>query len=151
MSGDLHRLYERMILDHQKRPRNFRAIERGQAAEGHNPLCGDRLTVYLRVEGDRIVDASFLGTGCAIATASASMMTELVTGRTVGEADALFADVRRLLTSAPEAPVDDLGAITALAGVRRFPSRVKCATLAWEALLAATSHAPCSPAQSSES
>lgn len=139
MSEDLDALYQRVILDHSRRPRNYRAIERAREAEGHNPLCGDRLMIYLRLEGDRIVDVSFLGTGCAIAVASASMMTEVVRGKTVGEADALFAGLRRLITSASHAPVDDLGAIGALAGVRLFPLRQKCATLPWHALVAGVS------------
>jgi len=140
MSEDLDALYQRVILDHSRRPRNYRAIERAREAEGHNPLCGDRLTIYLRIEDDRIVDASFLGTGCAIAMASASMMTEVVRGKTVGEAEALLVRLRRLITSPRDTPVGDLGPIAALAGVRRFALRQKCATLPWHALVAGASH-----------
>ena len=148
MSEDLAALYQRVILDHSKSPRNYRAIDRAREAEGHNPLCGDRLTIYLRLEGDRIVDVSFLGTGCAIAVASASMMTEVVRGKTVGEAEALVASLRRLITSPSDAPSDNLGPIAALAGVRRFPLRQKCATLPWHALVAGASQ--CVPSVSTE-
>jgi nitrogen fixation NifU-like protein len=136
MSAELQDLYQEVILDHNRRPRNFRAIERGQKAEGYNPLCGDRLTVYLRVENGRIEDASFQGSGCAISKASASLMTESVKGKTLEEAEALFERFRRMLTQEPDG-VDGLGKLSVLAGVRQFPIRVKCATLAWHALRSA--------------
>jgi nitrogen fixation protein NifU and related proteins len=138
MTSDLHALYRDVIIDHSKRPRNFRALEAGRKAEGFNPLCGDRLTVYVQVDNGVIRDVSFRGLGCAIAIASASLMTESVKGKTVAEADALFARVQRMVTLSAEAPVDDLGVLLALAGVRRFPVRVKCATLPWHALHAAS-------------
>ena len=134
---DLKDLYRDVILDHNRRPRNFRVLDGARRAEGHNPVCGDRLTVYLRVEEGVIEAAAFQGSGCAIAMASASLMAESVTGKTVAEAEALFERVRRLLTAAPGAPIDDLGALSALAGVRRFSVRVRCATLPWQALRAA--------------
>ena len=138
MTADLQDLYQEVILDHNRCPRNFRAIENGRRAEGYNPLCGDKLTVYLRVEGDRIVDAAFEGAGCAISKASGSLMTESVKGKTLAEAEALFRRFHRMVTAAPsEAPTDDLGKLSVLAGVREFPVRVKCATLAWYALRAA--------------
>ncbi len=137
MTSDLQALYRDVIVDHSKHPRNFRTLEAGRKAEGFNPLCGDRLAVYVQVENGIIRDVSFDGLGCAIATASASLMTESVKGKTVAEADALFERVQRMITAASDAPVDDLGALSALAGVRRFPVRVKCATLPWHALRAA--------------
>ena len=137
MSADLQDLYQQVILDHNRRPRNFREIEQGQKAEGYNPLCGDRLTVYLRVEDGRIRDASFVGSGCAISKASASLMTNSVKGKTIEEADALFNRFRTMITRAPEEPVDDLGKLSVFAGVRQFPVRVKCASLAWHTLHAA--------------
>jgi nitrogen fixation NifU-like protein len=137
MMSDLRTLYGDVIVDHGKHPRNFRTIEAARKAEGFNPLCGDHLTVYVQVDDGLIRDVSFKGLGCAIAKASASLMTESVKGKTVAEAAALFARVQRMVRAPPEAPVDDLGALSALAGVRRFPVRVKCATLPWHALLSA--------------
>src|SRR5262245_3267849 len=137
MSGDLQDLYQEVILDHNKRPRNFRAIEHGRKAEGYNPLCGDRLTVYLRVEGDRITDVSFEGAGCAISKASASLMTDSVKGKTLQEVEELFGRFHQMITRAPDEPVEDLGKLSVLAGVRQFPVRVKCASLAWHTLRAA--------------
>jgi nitrogen fixation protein NifU and related proteins len=137
MSSDLQELYQEVILDHNKRPRNFRVIENGRKAEGYNPLCGDRLTVYLRVDEGIIKDASFQGSGCAISKASASLMTDSVKGRTVAEAEALFERFHRMITSQSDAPVEDLGKLAVLAGVRQFPVRVKCASLAWHTLRAA--------------
>jgi len=137
MSADLQALYQEVILDHNRRPRNFRAMEGGRKAEGHNRICGDRVTVYLRVEGDVIRDVCFQGSGCAIAKASASLMTEHVRNLTVAGAAALVERLRRTLSAPPGAPIDDLGALAALAGVRLFPIRIKCAVLPWEALRAA--------------
>jgi nitrogen fixation NifU-like protein len=136
MTG-LETLYQEVILDHHKRPRNFRMLEGASRAEGSNPLCGDRLTVYLRMANGTIQEAAFQGFGCAIATASASLMTESVKGRTLGEAQALFDQFLRMITAPAEAPADDLGVLSAFAGVRQFPMRVKCATLPWQALRAA--------------
>jgi nitrogen fixation NifU-like protein len=138
MNTALQDLYQEVILDHNRRPRNFRVIEGGQRAEGYNPLCGDRLTVYLLVEDGRVRDASFLGSGCAISKASASLMTDAVKGKTLDEIDALFGSFQRMITRAPDEPVDDLGKLSVLAGVRQFPVRVKCASLPWHTLRAAT-------------
>lgn len=135
----LRDLYQEVILDHNRSPRNYRAIEGGRSAEGYNPLCGDRVTVHLRMDGDRITDAAFQGQGCAISKAAASMMTEAVKGKTRAEAEAIFHRYRRLVTSPPDAPAETegLGKLAVFAGVREFPMRVKCATLAWHTLVAA--------------
>ncbi len=138
MTSDLQTLYRDVIVDHNRHPRNFHVLEGGRKAEGLNPLCGDRLTVYVQVENGTILDVGFQGLGCAIATASASLMTESVRGKTVAEADALIERVQRFVTAPVDAPIDDLGELSALAGVRRFPIRVKCAMLAWHAMRAAT-------------
>jgi len=135
--SDLQELYQEMILDHNRRPRNFRALADGRKAEGYNPLCGDRLTVYLRIDDGVIKEATFQGSGCAISKASASLMTDSVKGKTVAEAEALFERFHRVVTAPPDAPVEDLGKLSVLAGVRQFPVRVKCATLAWYTLRAA--------------
>ena len=140
MTSDLQELYQEVILDHNKRPRNFRVLEGGCMVEGYNPLCGDRLTVYLRVQDDVIADVAFQGSGCAISKASASLMTDSVKGRTMAEAEALFERFHRMITSPADAPVDDLGKLSVLAGVRQFPVRVKCASLAWHTLRAAVEH-----------
>ena len=130
-------LYQEVILDHNRRPRNFRTIDQGRYAEGYNPLCGDRLTVYLKIDGDRIQDASFQGSGCAISKASASLMTDSIKGKTIAEAKALFERFQRLITRSAEEPVDDLGKLSVFAGIRQYPTRVKCASLAWHTLRAA--------------
>lgn len=140
MSSELRDLYQEVILDHNKRPRNFRALEApARRADGHNPLCGDRVTIFVRMNGDRIEDVAFQGSGCAISKASASMMTDSIKGHTLGEVDALF-DAFQAMVTAPsdrEPEVDDLGKLAVFSGVREFPSRVKCASLAWHALRAA--------------
>ena len=136
--SDLSDLYQEVILDHNRRPRNFHALEgASHSAEGYNPLCGDRLTLYLRLNGDTIEDVSFEGAGCAISKASASMMTDALKGRSVAEASALFDRFHRMVTTPPSESVEDLGKLSALAGVREFPVRVKCASLAWHTLRAA--------------
>jgi nitrogen fixation NifU-like protein len=134
MQQDLRELYQEVIFDHNRHPRNFRAMEQAShAADGYNALCGDQLTVYVKVQDDVVVEASFVGHGCAISTASASLMTEAVKGKTVAEVEALFRDMHAMLTEAH--PEDrDFGKLEVLAGVREFPSRVKCATLAWHTL-----------------
>jgi nitrogen fixation NifU-like protein len=138
---DLNDLYQEVILDHNRRPRNFHAIaDATHRAEGYNPLCGDRLTLYLKVDGDMITDAAFEGAGCAISKASASMMTDALKGTSVGQARALFDRFHRMVTTAPDAAVEDLGKLSALAGVREFPVRVKCASLAWHTFKAALGH-----------
>ena len=139
--SDLSDLYQEVILDHNRRPRNFHALaEPSHSAEGYNPLCGDRLTLYLKVNGDTIEDVSFEGGGCAISKASASLMTDAVKGRTRAEAEALFARFHRMVTTPPDQPVEEMGKLSSLAGVREFPVRVKCASLAWHTLKAAFSN-----------
>ncbi len=134
---DLAELYQQLILDHNRSPRNRRRPEHAErCAEGYNPLCGDRVTVYLSVDDDRITDVAFEGSGCAISTAAASMMTEAVKGKTIQEATALFERFRKLVTSDDQCD-GSLGKLDAFAGVRRFPARVKCATLSWHTLKAA--------------
>lgn len=134
---DLRDLYQEVILDHNKRPRNYGTIEGASRADGHNPLCGDRVSVSVRLQDGKVQDARFTGTGCAISKASASLMTEAVTGLTEAEAMALFARFQDAVTGKVEADDEVLGKLTVLAGVRDYPSRVKCATLAWHALQAA--------------
>ena len=139
--SDLSDLYQEVILDHNKRPRNFRVIEGPtHHAEGYNPLCGDRLKLYVNVEGDRIVDVAFEGSGCAISKASASLMTDALKGQTVADARAMFERFHRMVTTPPDQTVEDLGKLSVLAGVREFPVRVKCASLAWHTLKAALAH-----------
>jgi nitrogen fixation NifU-like protein len=135
---DLKDLYRDVILDHNKRPRNFGRLDPADAhADGHNPLCGDRLSVFVKMNGDRIEDLKFEGKGCAISTASASLMTEAVKGKDKAAIGHLFEQVHNLLTQqdAPAGP--ELGKLAALQGVREFPSRVKCASLCWHTLNAA--------------
>lgn len=136
--SELNELYQEVILDHNRRPRNFRVIDpASRQQEGYNPLCGDRLTLYVTVQDGVIADVAFQGSGCAISKASASLMTEALKGKTVGEARALFDRFHAMITSSPDTPVDDLGKLAVLAGVREFPTRVKCASLAWHTLKAA--------------
>ena len=134
--SDLRDLYQEVILDHNRRPRNFGPLAAAnRRAEGHNPLCGDRVTVYLEVEGGRIRDVSFEGAGCAISTASASLMTEALKGLSLEEARTLFHGFHELVTKGDEG--EDLGKLAVFTGVREYPMRVKCATLAWHTLMAA--------------
>jgi nitrogen fixation NifU-like protein len=140
--SDLTDLYQEVILDHNRRPRHFGPLAgANRHAHGHNPLCGDRVTVHLVVKDDRIADISFEGSGCAISKASASLMTDAVHGLTVPEAQALFGRVQAMVTSPVGTPIDDdaLGKLAALGGVREFPVRVKCASLAWHTLRQALS------------
>ncbi len=139
---ELNDLYRDVILDHNRRPRNFGPLEPADASvEGFNPMCGDRLTLRLRLRDDRIADIRFEGEGCAISTASASLMTEAVKGKTRGEALELFDRVHDLLTEdepgAASGEDQDLGKLAALSGVREFPARVKCASLCWHTLASA--------------
>jgi nitrogen fixation NifU-like protein len=140
--SELQDLYQEVILDHNQRPRNFHPLE-GKAlkAEGHNPLCGDRLTLWVDKKGGRVADVGFVGSGCAISKASASMMTEAVKGKSEAEAQSLFELFHGLVTGEqPVAPDDPrLGKLVVFAGVRDYPVRVKCATLAWHTLRAALS------------
>ena len=135
---DLNDLYQEVILDHNKRPRNFRTIEpASHHADGHNPLCGDRLSLYLQVTDGSIADVAFQGSGCAISKASASLMTDAVKGQSVEAALRLFEQFHRMVTTPPDQPVEGMGKLSAFAGVREFPVRVKCASLAWHTLKAA--------------
>jgi len=136
MTLDLQALYQDTILEHNRQPRNFRALDHGRKAEGHNPLCGDRLTVFVSVRDGVIEDAAFQGFGCAIAKASASLMTERVKGTTPAEFERLLERVQGMIAS-PASDSGDLGDLAALAGVRQFPVRAKCALLPWHTLQAA--------------
>jgi nitrogen fixation NifU-like protein len=135
----LDSLYQDLILDHNRSPRNYHVMENAnRRAEGNNPLCGDRLTVWLLVDDDKIQDVSFEGSGCAISRASASLMTASVKGKTRSEAEALFANFQRLVTgSLPPSEADALGKLVAFKGVSNYPIRIKCASLSWHALKAA--------------
>jgi nitrogen fixation protein NifU and related proteins len=138
--ADLRELYQQVILDHNKKPRNFHEMpDCDHCAAGHNPLCGDRINVYLKIEAGVIKDISFEGNGCAISTASASMMTESLKGKTVAQAEELFKHFHHLLTEGEQAGEDSvpLGKLAAFTGVREFPIRVKCATLPWHTVHAA--------------
>jgi nitrogen fixation NifU-like protein len=139
MSSDLQDLYQEVVLEHGKRPRNFREVEgANRRADGYNPLCGDQLTVTLKVEGDVIKDVGFVGQGCAISRASASLMTGAVKDMTREQAEELFERVHRLVMEGPEGlDMEALGKLAVLSGVSEFPARVKCASLAWHALRAA--------------
>jgi nitrogen fixation NifU-like protein len=140
---DLKDLYRDVIVDHNRQPRNFGKLDPADArADGHNPLCGDRLTIYVTLDGERVREAKFEGSGCAISVASASLLTEAVKGKSRAEVQALFDDVHTLLTR-HDATVDParLGKLAALSGVREFPARVKCASLCWHTLHAALERA----------
>jgi nitrogen fixation NifU-like protein len=137
MSAELRELYQSVILDHNKQPRNFRQPECSNcSAAGVNPLCGDMVTVYLEVNDDMIADVGFQGSGCAISTASASLMTQAIKGQPIEEAERLFEGFHAMVTSDPltEPKTSELGKLSVFAGVREFPMRVKCATLAWHAM-----------------
>ncbi|MBS0359051.1 MAG: SUF system NifU family Fe-S cluster assembly protein [Proteobacteria bacterium] len=135
---DLRDLYQEVIIDHNRNPRNCRAMDDATShAEGFNPLCGDRLTLYLKIQNDIVKDASFKGNGCAISTASASLMTESVIGKTLAEAKLLFQNFHDMLLKDDKTAEQKLGKLSVLAGVKAYPARVKCATLAWHTLNAA--------------
>ena len=138
--SELSELYQQVILDHNKKPRNYQALEgANRKADGHNPLCGDQLTVYMRLEGDAVRDVSFVGQGCAISKASASMMTQAVKGKTREEAQTLFDEFHRMVTGEldEESEPNHLGRLKIFAGVRDYPARVKCASLSWHTMRAA--------------
>jgi nitrogen fixation protein NifU and related proteins len=138
--SDLRELYQDVIIDHSKRPRNFRVLETANhSSEGYNPLCGDKVTVFLELADERVKSVSFQGSGCAISTASASVMTESVKGKTLAEVEALFGVFHNLVTGKPPdgGTAPDLGKLAVFSGVSEFPVRVKCATLAWHTLHAA--------------
>ncbi|MDF2867229.1 MAG: iron-sulfur cluster assembly scaffold protein SufE2 [Gammaproteobacteria bacterium] len=133
--SDLRELYQEVIIDHNRNPRNFHKMQdANKYAEGYNPLCGDQLNLFLKIAEDVIQEVSFEGSGCAISTASASLMTEALKGKTIQQAEALFNTVHGLLTKDEATDWDRLGKLVVLAGVKEFPARVKCATLAWHTL-----------------
>jgi nitrogen fixation protein NifU and related proteins len=138
--NDLTDLYQQTILEHNRSPRNFKKLEPAdRRIEGDNPLCGDHITLYVRLDGDVIKEIGFQGSGCAISTASASLMTSAVAGKSRPEAERLFQAFHEMVIGGPDAPVDPraLGKLAVFAGVRQFPARVKCASLAWHTLRAA--------------
>lgn len=131
-------LYQQVIMDHNRKPHNFRTMEDAtRRVDGHNPLCGDQITVFVKTEGDRVADVSFQGVGCAISKSSASLMTDALKGKTVAEAKALYEAFHNLITREGPADEDLLGKLRVFAGVGEFPARVKCATLAWRSADAA--------------
>ena len=138
--AELNELYQQVILDHNKKPRNFKVLETAnRQQEGYNPLCGDQLKLYLELDGETIKDVSFQGQGCAISKASASMMTTVVKGKTKAEAETIFDEFHRMVKGEldPETQENQLGRLKIFAGVREFPARVKCASLSWHTLRAA--------------
>lgn len=140
MIHQLRELYQQVILDHSKQPRNFRTMpEAAHTAEGYNPLCGDRITIFLKLAGDTVEDLTFTGSGCAICTASASIMTQFLKGKTVTEVEQLFGQFRDLVMGQLDAvdAMDELDKLAVFAGVRQFPLRVKCAVLPWHTIKAA--------------
>jgi nitrogen fixation NifU-like protein len=142
--SDLRDLYQEVILDHNRRPRNFGAVDApSHHADGHNPLCGDKLSLTLKVENGAITNAMFQGSGCAISKASASLMTDAIKGRTLAEADALYEAFHKMVTTPMDQEPDEseVGKLAVFSGVREFPARVKCASLAWHTLKAALSGA----------
>jgi len=136
--SDLRELYQQVILDHNKKPRNFRAMDPcDHEADGFNPLCGDKVHIYVELDGDRIADVSFQGEGCAISTAAASMMTQAIKGKTVEEAKTIFDIYQHMVMGEGNAEIEQIGKLAIFEGVREFPMRVKCATLAWHTFKAA--------------
>lgn len=138
--SDLLDLYQELIIDHSKRPRNFRTMDSAtQHADGYNPLCGDKVSIFVKMENGRVADVSFQGTGCAISTSSASLLTESIKGKTRQEAEALFETFHRLVTEGPDKVQvgPGLGKLAVFGGVSKYPARVKCASLAWHTLKAA--------------
>ena len=132
---DIKDLYQEVIVDHNRSPRNFGKLDDAdKTLEGFNPLCGDKLTLYLKTDGDTINDISFDGSGCAISVASASLMTDAMKGKSMQEAENLFNDFHDLITTDKEADIEQLGKLAALAGVKAYPARVKCASLCWHTL-----------------
>jgi nitrogen fixation NifU-like protein len=137
VNDELRELYQDVIIEHSKRPRNFHALDHGQKADGYNPLCGDTITVYLDMDGERVSDCAFQGHGCAISTAAASVMTETLKGKTRAEAEAIFRVYHDLVTGGGRGDPAQLGKLAVFAGVSEFPARVKCATLCWHTARAA--------------
>jgi nitrogen fixation protein NifU and related proteins len=141
---NLEALYQEVILDHNRKPRNFREIEDAdRRIEGRNPLCGDHVTVWMKLDGDRVADISFKGTGCAVSKSSASLMTSAIKGKTVEEANVLFERFHDMVTGKlPDGERETMGSLAALGGVSKFPVRVKCASLAWHAMKSALDQGP---------
>jgi nitrogen fixation protein NifU and related proteins len=141
---NLEALYQEVILDHNRKPRNFREIEGAdRRIEGRNPLCGDHVILWLKLDGDRVADISFKGTGCAVSKSSASLMTSAIKGKTVAEAHVLFERFHDMVTGKlPEGEREKMGSLAALGGVSKFPVRVKCASLAWHAMKSALDQGP---------
>jgi nitrogen fixation NifU-like protein len=137
VNDELRELYQDVIIEHSKRPRNFHPIDDGRKADGYNPLCGDTITVYLALDGERVRDCAFQGHGCAISTAAASVMTETLKGKTRAEAEAIFQRYHDVVTGHAAADPEALGKLAVFAGVSEFPARVKCATLCWHTARAA--------------
>ncbi len=134
IDNGLRELYQEVIFDHNRNPRNFRSLpDSNRSAAGHNPLCGDQLTVFAKIDGDTVVDVTFVGQGCAISTASASLMTEAIKGKSISEFETLYKGIHQMLTESHPENVD-FGKLEVLSGVREFPARVKCASLAWHTL-----------------
>ncbi|MCG8379375.1 MAG: SUF system NifU family Fe-S cluster assembly protein [Proteobacteria bacterium] len=132
---DIKDLYQEVIVDHNRSPRNFGKLDNAdKTLEGFNPLCGDRLTLYLKTDGNKIDDIAFDGSGCAISVASASLMTDAMKGKSLDEAEGLFNEFHDLITTENEVDTEQLGKLAALAGVRDYPARVKCASLCWHTL-----------------
>ena len=143
--SELSELYQQVILDHNKKPRNFHKLENAnRKAEGYNPLCGDQLNIYLKIDDEHVTDISFEGSGCAISKASASMMTQAVKGKSQAEVEKLFDEFHRMVTGTldEETEPNHLGKLKIFAGVREFPVRVKCATLSWHTMHAALNNQP---------
>ena len=139
ISSELQDLYQELVIDHSRRPHNFREMPDATShADGYNPLCGDKVTVFLKMDGERIVSASFQGSGCAISTSSASLLTDALKGKTREEAEALFVQVHKLVTEGPTGgEAERLGKLAVFSGVSKYPARVKCASLAWHTMRAA--------------
>lgn len=140
MDDELRELYQQVILDHNKSPRNFKKLETANHfAEGYNPLCGDRIDVYVKLNDNKIEDISFIGSGCAISKASASLMSTMVKGKTIEEAGIIFEKFHHLITGKMDEEInaEEVGKLAVFAGVREFPARVKCASLAWHTLISA--------------
>jgi nitrogen fixation NifU-like protein len=140
MDPELRELYQQVILDHNKSPRNFRKLDgANHFAEGYNPLCGDKINIYLQLEGNKVKDISFQGSGCAISKASASLMSTIVKGKTLEEAEKIFEEFHNMVTGThdEEIDLDKMGKLAVFAGVKDFPARVKCASLAWHTMNAA--------------
>lgn len=138
MDSELRELYQEIILDHNKNPKNFYKLESAShSAQGYNPLCGDKIDIFLNVDDGKITDVAFLGSGCAISKASASVMTTILKNKSLAEAKALFEKFKNLITGGTEPDIAVLGKMAVFAGVRDYPARAKCATLAWHTMMAA--------------